>query len=138
MREIDMREIKYKAHNTRTGDVELVDDLYWFEENWVHKNGDNDWNLYQYTGFRDAELTAEYPEGQEIYEGDIVKTNLGSINEVDFFEGSFRMVKRAAVRAYNGQRMVSAGDTWAWLYDCHKAVKVIGSIYLNPELLDEK
>ena len=40
-----MEKIKYIAINTRTKEVKIVTDLYWFEENFVHKNGDNEWVL---------------------------------------------------------------------------------------------
>ncbi len=58
-----MREIKFRAWNTRRKEMEMIDDLYWFEENQCHHNGDNDYVLQQYTGLKDR-------NGVEIYEGD--------------------------------------------------------------------
>ena len=43
--ELMYREIKFRAWNTRRKEMEIIDDLYWFEENQCHHNGDNDYVL---------------------------------------------------------------------------------------------
>lgn len=38
----------------------------------------------QYTGLRDSKRTAEYPEGQRIFEGDVVRCGTGRICKVEY------------------------------------------------------
>ena len=38
-----IKPLVFIAKNTRTGTIEKIRDLYWFEENMVHENGDEDW-----------------------------------------------------------------------------------------------
>ena len=76
-----MREIKFRAWNTRRKEMEMIDDMYWFEENQCHHNGDNDYVIQQYTGLKDK-------NEKEIYEGDIIQWVEGVCDdeEPDFAE----------------------------------------------------
>ncbi len=64
--------------------MEMIDDLYWFEENQCHHNGDNDYVVQQYTGLQDK-------NGVEIYEGDIFKDDYWWVGEatVEYANGMF-------------------------------------------------
>ena len=64
-----MREIKFRAWNTRRKEMEMIDDLYWFEENQCHHNYDNDIHLQRYTGLKDQ-------NGVDVYEGDLCVPSL--------------------------------------------------------------
>lgn len=87
----------------------------------------------QYTGLRDCKRTAEYPEGQMIFEGDIIKIPdnydefgiyAGEVYEIYFHCGGFRLKpKYSKARGF-------------WLED-DRMVEIIGNIHDNPELLKE-
>ncbi len=83
-----MRDISFRAWNTRLKIMEDISDLYWFEENMCHQNGDNDYVLQQSTGLVDS-------NGKDIYEGDMCyafKSNsyLDGVYEVTWHEAKGR------------------------------------------------
>jgi len=81
--------------------------------------------LMQFTGLKDNKRTKEYPNGQEIYEGDIVKLtdyHGERIVIIDFGNGTFY---------YKGD-----GFSDEYLFNALNKT-IIGNIYENPELLED-
>ena len=73
----------------------------------------------QYTGLRDCKRTKEYPEGQMIFEGDVVvSTNANRLSNKPY------IVEFSAISGY-------------WCCDPKREPVVIGNIHDNPELLKE-
>ena len=115
-----MREIKFRAWNHRRKKMESVCDLYWFEENWVRENGDNDYILMQYTGLKDA-------NGVEIYEGDVLK-----YEPIPSFDPNPPDEIRFLVEW--GAKGFMDNKARGHYYDYEKGV-VIGNKYENPDLI---
>ena len=113
-----MREIKFRAWNTRRKEMELCQDLYWFEEHYVHENSDNDYIILQYTGLKDK-------NGKEIYEGDIMTRSC----DCDYGCN----MHPAVVDFQCGGFYLNDED----LYGNHYKNSVIGNIYENKEYLED-
>ncbi|MFS0837251.1 YopX family protein [Paenibacillus sp. 1P03SA] len=96
----------------------------------------------QYTGLRDSKRTEEYPEGQEIYEGDIVRypdaydrsSESGydweetlSVGVIDWYdeEAKFDVTNREAI---------GLEEFWEEI----DQAEVIGNIHEHPHLLEQK
>jgi len=104
-------------------------------DNWLFQNilrdGDKNIELMQFTGLKDK-------NGKEIYEGDIVRYDLGD-REAEL-EGEENRYDYAQIVFYNGQfltlnhdgatlgEIVCFGQKNQW--------EVIGNIYENPELIE--
>ena len=86
-----------------------------------------DFIIMQYIEVNDKKRTKEYPEGQEIYEGDIlISDEEDSMNKIliaeDFHEFIYEVM-------YSEEHSGLGGYS-------RKDIKVIGNIYSNPELLE--
>jgi uncharacterized phage protein (TIGR01671 family) len=123
-----MREIKFKCINkcdntfldvwsiSVNGDwVQFADQGYLFNDDEV-----NEFELLQYTGLKDI-------DGEEIFEGDIVKHFSGLPFLVVWYN------------QYCGWGLKNKNFTCSLLdYEPSKHYKILGNIYQNPELLEVK
>jgi len=103
-----------------------------FDENFV---------LLEFTGLHDCKQTKEYPEGQEIYDGDICKvTNVGIIDSEDP-NPYLRVIKWDENRGGFYHFRVDGkegGSGWSFINSTvGKYYEVIGNIHSRPELLEE-
>jgi uncharacterized phage protein (TIGR01671 family) len=139
-----MRECKFRVWDKKLKDMryqdlqELCLGEIWFDgvcDTWCVINDANDkqerFILMQYTGLKDKKRTEQFPEGQEIYEGDILadKNNLDvsmTIVEYDEFLASYIFKHLAEESLYFRNETYSS-----YLME----VEVIGNVYENPELL---
>ncbi len=124
-----MREIKFRAWDKRHGTMRTLSDdsmpsghTSEWPVNEIFKQGSL--VFMQYTGLNDCKRTAEYPEGQEIYEGDIL---IGSQSLVEDEEPPESVVEWV-------NTPYSAHFSFGVAPAAHLA-EVIGNIYENPELL---
>jgi len=125
---MDIREIKFRAWIKELKWLVPVERIYFdikmVEVNLTEENGDTvEYNfdevvLMQYTGFKDR-------NGKEIYEGDIIKTNINLVLIKQSSMGFMPFRKRDG--SFNKQTN--------WM--CVKKGEVVGNIYENPELLKE-
>lgn len=116
------REIKFRAWDKRHNSMEICQDLYWFEENYVRQTSDTDsmtgdWEVMQYTGLKDT-------NGVEIYEGDICRTTNGDVRVVVYLAPVFGLATSISEQ-YDVEDFTTPM--------AHE--EVIGNIYENPELL---
>jgi uncharacterized phage protein (TIGR01671 family) len=112
--------------------MQYIDDMYWFEENHVHENGDGygcENIIMQFTGLHDK-------NGKEIYEGDIVE-------ETDVYSSATHIVRYVHYGFYacdrkrpmNYKWLSDNGKSYALAFLGGQRLTIIGNIYENPELL---
>lgn len=143
------REIKFRAWDI---DRKLMFDVFGFDVNHIHgwlrtdeekincaiPPHRRDCELMQFTGLRDCK-TGVFPEGQEIYEGDIVKVFIvgGPFGGVDGPNDTKSGHKVGVIQFADGCFEIKFSTTRDYLkcYVANNSVDVIGNIYENPELL---
>lgn len=85
----------------------------------------------RYTGIRDCKRTEEYPDGQMIFEGDIVVCDRHISDEFDkktFFVREIYPISGLIGESLSGNEI--CGDDWEF-------AEVIGNIHDNPEQMKE-
>lgn len=132
-----MRNIKFRLWDELAGEITLVKTMHFYEENgslmgvesvdddvvYFEEEFEKRCSLMQYTGLKDK-------NGVEIFEGDIVTTSVPMI-----------MDKNLIVTAYEkgGCFLLSGSNTSVNLINvASDSIQVIGNIYENKELLEEK
>ena len=144
MRKIKFRawdkDYKYMNHKVMVGNVwdeesyhahmiwvDRKDVDYECESGWMNFDEHSNIELMQYTGLKDK-------NGTEIYEGDILSTDLDRpYLIVEFRNGAFMFQCHGNGKDYY-DFMATTGEN----YDFTKYHEVIGNIYENPELLERK
>ena len=139
-----MREIKFRAYIKKDYNKELIGKTLEISSIHLKKNkviigysinksnyGNKSFNyedieLMQYTGLKDK-------NGKEIYEGDIVSFNLKSDSEGQPYIIGYIEYQTT----FSGYRIMSFEGSFALDYNI-KDVEVIGNIYDNKNLLEEK
>jgi uncharacterized phage protein (TIGR01671 family) len=121
-----MRQLKFRSWNGKL--MEIIDDLYWFEENHVRENGDGygcENIIMQFTGLHDK-------NGKEIYEGDIISYEDDPANVVKWNHDFCCWV------CWEDDKLNEEGEVfdWAQMKKIDSKHYIIhGNIYENPELL---
>ena len=123
------RDIRFRAWDKEKKVMFIIFDstnqTEWYLPHWK-----DNFEVTQYTGLKDKKRTEQYPEGQEIYEGDIVSCKMAVDPQKEAYRGE--VVYKIN---YDGPGFEVKTKKGNYLF-AYKT-EVIGNIYENPELLEE-
>lgn len=111
-----MRQLKFRVWDNFYKDFNYIDDLYWFEENYVHNSEDA--NIEQFTGMKDC-------NGVDIYENDLIDFEVRVLYE------EYDQMKNQKVEYDQELGMFVFGEK-KWCMADHitdETIKVTGHIY---------
>ncbi|WKZ96848.1 YopX family protein [Lacticaseibacillus paracasei] len=125
------REIKFRAWQPQVKRMFEVGDIDFIKEevmlcHWGWESS-NDIDLMQYTGLHDK-------NGREIYEGDIIVAHPKMKYEIP----KIGVVQYGDYRPMFQYKLVDGEEYSIWNNDVNRTYEVIGNIFENPELLEEK
>ena len=137
-----MREIKFRGKRIDNGEW-LYGSLY-FSPIWtaIHdRNISTCWDGFievdpatvgQDTGLKDSKRTEEYPEGQEIYEGDIIKA-VALAND----HNQRGAITISAVEYWMGNACLSITHVPLYPFIVNHSFEVIGNVWEDGDLLND-
>lgn len=118
---------KFRAWRKSGNIMEYITDLYWFEENMVHEDGDSGYKLMQSSGEKDK-------NGKLAFDGDIFQWTVDGKQRTE--ELIFRQYEDN--EGYIDDKHLGWGFSSGTLPDVIKiGGVVIGNIHQNPEKLEE-
>lgn len=130
------RQIKFRVWDTRFADpcMTYIEDLYWFEEGYVHSfNGDDCLVFQQFTGLTDK-------NGKEIYEGDFVNYVYKPGDGYWSHDGIGLISWRSTGFHFDSKQWVAYLTSCPGLFDNNnpnQLLEIVGNIFENPELLEK-
>ena len=90
----------------------------------------------QFTGLRDSKRTEEYPDGQEIYEGDIVHCKMISANRTHYLDDYIATVEDDICNPCFALKQANGNVEYDFIKCGLMELEVIGNIHSNPSLLE--
>lgn len=124
---------KFRAWNSETKEIEVFKTYEEISELFLALSADDGfYSIMQSTGLKDK-------NGKEIFEGDIVRTTrfLGRADEIGgFYE--YEKDYLGVVKVLEGSWVIDTGSDAVDLWSEIDENEVIGNIYENPELLEDK